>query len=50
MKTKFNIGDIVTPKNCPQLSSKIEKVEKDIADMTLYILENGCCYIENELK
>ena len=44
------IGEIATPKEAPQLASKIVKIGKDFSDQPLYILENGCRWIEDDLE
>ena len=44
------IGEIATPKDQPLFASKIVKIDKDFNGDHLYILENGCRYIENDLK
>ena len=46
--TEIKIGDIVTPKTFPQLKGKVEKIDTFIGE-TVYVLENGGMYTENEL-
>jgi len=50
MKTKRKINDLVTPKDCPELESKVERITKDIAGEPLYVLENGTFFTEDELE
>ena len=46
---RFKIGDIVTPKDQPELVDEIIDM-RDYLDDIVYILENGCMYTENELQ
>jgi len=51
MKPKRKIGDLVTPKDFPELKSKVKRITKDHwVGETLYILENGTAYTEDELR
>ena len=49
MKTR-TIGDTVTPKNYPDLKSKIEKVGLDWDGNPLYVTEAGGVWNESELE
>ena len=48
-KVEIKEGDIVTPKLYPQLKSKVESIETFAGD-TVYVLENGTRYTEEELE
>ena len=48
MEKNINIGDEVTPKDFPQLKSKVEKIEPFLGNI-IYILENGTRYTKEEL-
>jgi len=44
------IGNTVTPKDHPELESKIKDIKHDWGTgQPLYFLENGCRYTEDEL-
>jgi len=48
MKTK---GELVTPKDFPELQSKVKQIIHDsFSGEVLYRLENGCLYSEDELS
>ena len=49
-KTELKVGDKVTPKDHPELASKIVDIGKDVASDPLYKLANGTSYTKNELK
>jgi len=48
-QTWIEVGDIVTPKANPELESKVSEI-KPFAGETVYVLENGTRYTENELE
>jgi len=48
MKTR-TIGEFVTPKNHPELKSKIWDMAEDFTGRELYITEDGCRYVETDL-
>ena len=43
-------GEIAIPKEFPILKSKIVSIREDFAGATLYLLENGGRYTEQELQ
>ena len=47
MKTK---GELVTPKEHPELQSRVKEIKNNMDDEPLYLLENGTSYTENELE
>ena len=50
MKQKeIKVGDEVTPKDFPQLKSKVEKIEPFMGETT-YFLKNGTRYTREELE
>ena len=46
---KFKIGDIVVPKDQPELADEIVEIG-DFLDEPVYVLKNGCRYTEDELE
>ena len=42
-------GDIVTPRDFPELKGTIIWIDRDYANQDLYVLDNGCRYTESEV-
>ena len=50
MKAERQIGDLVIPKDYPELKSRVKEISNDFfTGETLYILENGTAYTKDEL-
>jgi len=49
MNKEIKVGDKVTPKDYPQLKSKVKRIKEFLGE-NLYVLENGTHYTKNELK
>ena len=46
---RFKIGDVVVPKDQPELADEIVDI-RDYLDDIVYVLENGCLYTDDELQ
>ena len=46
----MKIGDMVTPKDFPELKGRIVRIDKDWANQYLYVLDNNCRFTKDELK
>jgi len=46
----MKVGDMVTPKDFPELKGRIVRIDRDYANQYLYVLDNGCSFTRNELK
>ena len=46
---RYKIGDVVIPKDQPELSDEIVDI-RDYLDDIVYVLKNGCLYTDDELQ